>query len=110
MVTVPGEGKPRRQHPPMNLRDDALVKACGMVERIVEISKAVDPAMTCTIGYMEIEPGAVNVVPGCVRFPIELRCLRMESIRTAIAQFEAEVKQSGTTVKNFLLAGADDHG
>ena len=101
MVTVPGEAN-HAGSTPMNLRDDALVKACGMVERIVEISKVVDPAMTCTIGYMEIEPGAVNVVPGCVRFPIELRCLRMESIRTAIAQFEAEVKQSGTTVKNFL--------
>lgn len=101
MVTVPGEAN-HAGSTPMNLRNDALLKACTMIRRIVEISAEVDPAMTCTVGYVTVEPGAANVVPGCVKFPIELRCLCMDNIRTAISRFREEVRLSGTTVENFL--------
>ena len=49
---------------PMYLRDDALVKASRMIGRLVEIAGEQDPTMTCTIGKLDIEPGAVNVIPG----------------------------------------------
>ncbi len=73
-VTVPGTAN-HAGSTPMYLRDDALVKASRMIGRLVELAGEVNPSMTCTIGKMDIEPGAVNVIPGRVDLYVELRCM-----------------------------------
>lgn len=72
---------------PMRLRDDALVKASRMIVAAEELSLEIDPEMTCTTGTLQVLPGAVNVIAGRVTFPIELRCIRPQSIRAFESRF-----------------------
>ena len=105
MVTVQGEAN-HAGSTPMNLRDDALLKACKLIQGIVTISGEIDPAMTCTVGNVSVEPGAVNVVPGRVTFPIELRTLHTDHITKAIERFQSEFARMNMTVENFLWQDA----
>ncbi len=57
---------------PMDLRDDALVKAAERVLAIAETARGIDGAVA-TVGELEIEPGAVNVIPSRVRFSVDAR-------------------------------------
>ena len=100
-VTVPGEAN-HAGSTPMDLRDDALLRACRLIQGIVDISHQIEPSMTCTIGTMAVEPGAVNVVPGRVVFPIELRTLYTPHITEAIDRFRREFASEGMQVENFL--------
>lgn len=90
---------------PMSLRDDALVKAAPMITRMMEIVRDVNPEMTCTIGNIRVEPGAVNVIPGMAEFIVELRCMDTQDIKEAVHRFEAEFYSEDITVENFLWQG-----
>jgi acetylornithine deacetylase/succinyl-diaminopimelate desuccinylase-like protein len=57
---------------PMEGRADALVAAAAEVLRIRDVAAAIDGAVA-TVGYLEVEPGAVNVVPGRVRLVVDAR-------------------------------------
>jgi acetylornithine deacetylase/succinyl-diaminopimelate desuccinylase-like protein len=57
---------------PMDARDDALCKAAEYVLRVREAAAAIDGAVG-TVGVLEVEPGAVNVVPGSVRLTVDVR-------------------------------------
>ena len=57
---------------PMAMRDDALVKAAELMLRFRDEAAAVDGAVL-TVGRIEAEPGGVNVIPGRVRFSVDLR-------------------------------------
>ncbi len=99
MVTVRGEAN-HAGSTPMDLRDDALLHACRLITRMEAISREIDPQMTCTVGTLSVEPGAVNVVPGRVVFPIELRSIHMSHIDQAISRFRQEAE--GVEVEPFL--------
>jgi N-carbamoyl-L-amino-acid hydrolase len=60
---------------PMNRRKDALAAASKDVLAVREVVRAETGRQVGTVGYMKIEPGAVNVIPGRVEFPVELRDL-----------------------------------
>lgn len=87
---------------PMYLRDDALKKACQAILKMMDIVAEIDETMTCTIGKIDIEPGAVNVIPGLAEFPIELRCMNTQHITEAITRFEREFKDWDMEVKRFI--------
>lgn len=87
---------------PMNLRDDALVKAAPMITGMMDIARDINSDMTCTIGQIRVEPGAVNVIPGLAEFMIELRCMDTQDINKAIHRFESEFQSEGITIENFL--------
>ena len=57
---------------PMDVRDDALVRAAEEIVRIRDVARSIDGAVA-TVGRLEVEPGGVNVVPGRVRFTIDAR-------------------------------------
>jgi allantoate deiminase len=57
---------------PMDLRQDALAAAASMilaVERCAQGRREV----VATVGQLDVQPGAVNVIPGAVRFTIDIR-------------------------------------
>ena len=56
----------------MALRDDALVKAAELIVRLRNETAAIDEAVL-TVGQIEAEPGGVNVIPGRVRFSVDVR-------------------------------------
>ena len=57
---------------PMRLRRDALAAAAECVLAIERICSA-DPELVGTVGKIEALPGAINVIPGRVRFSIDVR-------------------------------------
>lgn len=69
---------------PMNLRQDALAAAAESVLAIESRAGSV-PELVGTVGKLETLPGAVNVIPGKVRFTIDIRSPR-DADRTAAVQ------------------------
>jgi len=57
---------------PMNLRADALTAAAEMV-LMIEARAAGEDDLVATVGRLIVEPNAVNVIPGEVRFAIDIR-------------------------------------
>jgi allantoate deiminase len=57
---------------PMELRDDALVKAAREIVRLEEEARRI-PEAVATVGRIEAEPGGVNVIPGRVRYSVDVR-------------------------------------
>jgi len=57
---------------PMALRRDALAAAAEMVLAVEREGRAMED-LVATVGQIEARPGAVNVVPGEVRFTLDLR-------------------------------------
>lgn len=71
MVTVTGEAG-HAGTVPMRLRRDALTAACEMVGAVEQLVIAAAEVVG-TVGQLEVEPGAVNVIPGVARFSIDIR-------------------------------------
>jgi len=57
----------------MALRKDALTAAAEAVLAVERIGRSGPPDLVATVGRMEVLPGAPNVVPGDVRFSIDVR-------------------------------------
>ena len=84
---------------PMDMRDDALLKASKVIleiNRIVKELNGVDGRMVGTVGQLDVKPGAINVIPGEVEFSIELRNMRKENTDKAIK-----------AIKNLEIAGLE---
>jgi allantoate deiminase len=57
---------------PMELRDDALVEAARSILRLEEEARRI-PDAVATVGWIEAEPGGINVIPGRVRYSVDVR-------------------------------------
>lgn len=77
---------------PMSLRQDALAAAAECVLAI-ERRCGAEPELVGTVGKLECLPGAVNVVPGKVRFTIDIRAprdpLRLAAVDDVLAAMKA---------------------
>ena len=58
---------------PMRLRRDALVAASKMVAEINALAYRYQPDGRATVGFMQVKPNSRNVIPGEVRFSVDLR-------------------------------------
>ena len=76
---------------PMDLRRDALAAAAEMMLAIEARARAEDE-LVATVGRLEVEPGAVNVIPGLARFSIDVRAPRDERRRRAVADIAAALE------------------
>ncbi len=65
---------------PMDQRRDALVAAARIIDAVYRIARATPGRQVATVGRLEVEPGAANVIPGRVTFTLEIRDLEMEKI------------------------------
>lgn len=72
---------------PMALRQDALAAAAEMV-LAVESRAAATPDLVATVGRIEAVPGAVNVIPGSVRFTLDIRSPEDAVRADALARLE----------------------
>ena len=73
---------------PMPLRRDALVAASQMVQAVENICKA-SPELVGTVGSFEVQPGAVNVIPGTVIFSMDVRAGQDSQRQQAVAEITA---------------------
>lgn len=101
---------------PMNRRKDALAAAAKDLLAVRDVVRAESGRQVGTVGYMKAEPGAPNVIPGRVEFPVELRDLdpatieRMwEHIQQRFAQTDKEegVETRCTVINDIAPALSD---
>jgi len=82
---------------PMLVRDDALVKAAGIITRVNEAIKSAGPDIVGTIGEIRVNPGAINIIPGEVEMALDLRSLKKEtlaSVKEAIGEIVNSVSKA----------------
>jgi acetylornithine deacetylase/succinyl-diaminopimelate desuccinylase-like protein len=71
---------------PMDARDDALVSAAERILRVRDAARAI-PGALATIGELDVEPGAGNVIPSRVRLSVDVRAPdgeRLDALVSAI--------------------------
>lgn len=87
---------------PMNARQDALLAAARFIIAVNEVATSFDGAQVATVGRINAEPGAPNVIPGKVTTSLEIRDLSlavMDKVFTAIEKKAAEISEaSGVTI------------
>jgi allantoate deiminase len=71
-VTVTGEAN-HAGTTPMNLRRDALAGVAQMIADVENAAINAGPPAVATVGRLSVTPDQINVVPGQVRFTVELR-------------------------------------
>ena len=69
---------------PMRDRDDALVAAAAAILSIREAALGVEGAVA-TVGELDVEPGAGNVIPGRVRLSVDVRAPDRERLDAVVA-------------------------
>ena len=74
---------------PMDARSDALTAAAEYVLRVREAASAIEGAVA-TVGQLEVEPGAVNVIPERVRLSIDARAPDQERLDRLVAELGLE--------------------
>ncbi len=73
---------------PMNRRQDAFAAAARAALAVREEVRAEPGRQVGTVGYVRLEPGARNIIPGRVEFPVELRDLDAAKVRRIWARIE----------------------
>lgn len=93
-VTVTGE-KNHAGTTPMVQRRDALVAASRLVVAVNETARSIEGGQVATVGRIEVDPGAPNVIPGSVRFTLEVRDLSMEGIQGVVDAVQGRADEIG---------------
>jgi hydantoinase/carbamoylase family amidase len=76
----------------MDNRKDALVAASHIVEKSFEAALQSGDHYVTTVGMMDIWPGAINIVPGRVSMPIEIRSTTTAELNVAKEWLLAEFR------------------
>jgi N-carbamoyl-L-amino-acid hydrolase len=90
---------------PMRLRRDALVAASKMVAEINALAYQYQPDGRATVGFMQVKPNSRNVIPGEVRFSVDLRHAddalleQMESDMRSLCERLARAGNTSATVE-----------
>jgi acetylornithine deacetylase/succinyl-diaminopimelate desuccinylase-like protein len=69
---------------PMDARSDALVAAAEYVLHVREVAAGIEGAVA-TVGQLELEPGAANVVPARARLTVDARAPDQERLDRLVA-------------------------
>jgi len=77
---------------PMRLRRDALAGAAEMVLAVERLARGTEE-LVATVGRLEVLPGAVNTIPGRVRFTIDLRSPEDGERTRVLADLEARLEE-----------------
>ncbi len=74
---------------PMDARSDALTAAAEYVLRVRDVAAGIDGAVA-TVGQLEVQPGAVNVVPERVQLSVDARAPDQERLDRLVAELGLE--------------------
>ena len=88
---------------PMDMRQDALLAAAHLIIAVNRIVTNESGRQVGTVGKIQCEPGAPNVIPGHVVMNVELRDLSGEKISLLIKKIKAEAEviaeKTGTKIR-----------
>jgi N-carbamoyl-L-amino-acid hydrolase len=79
---------------PMHLRRDALQVATTIMQETVAIANRYPPYGRGTVGMVQVFPNSRNVIPGQVKFSIDLRNVSDELLNTMHGEIEAFVERT----------------
>ncbi len=79
---------------PMGLRRDALQVATGIMQEVVQIANRYPPYGRGTVGMVQVFPNSRNVIPGQVKFSIDLRNVNDELLNTMHEEMLAFIKKT----------------
>ncbi|MBX9785540.1 MAG: Zn-dependent hydrolase [Chitinophagaceae bacterium] len=82
---------------PMNMRQDALLAASKFIIAVNEVINSVKGTQVGTVGKINVQPGAYNVIPGKVVLGLEIRDLNADKIEMLFAAIE---KRAATIAKD----------
>jgi allantoate deiminase len=95
---------------PMEGRQDALAAAAELVIEVERVARA-NTDLRATVGALAVEPGASNVVPGTVRFSIDIRHSRDQARTDAMAELLARANTIAERRRvAFSLTQVQHHG
>ncbi len=75
---------------PMPLRKDALLAASHMVQLVNRLALDHAPNARGTVGMLDVYPNSRNVIPGTVKFSIDLRADNDETLTAMVAALHAD--------------------
>jgi N-carbamoyl-L-amino-acid hydrolase len=87
---------------PMPERQDALVAASQLTIAVREAVTRVPGRQVGTVGHIEVQPNAPNVIPGVVRMTIELRDLSPEKLRGIADDIRQRAAAIASTTKTTI--------
>jgi hydantoinase/carbamoylase family amidase len=88
---------------PMRYRADPLVALAKVITGVDAIARNSGPSTVATVGRVECLPNAVNVIPGTVRFTIDLRSPEATTLAMCHEKIEKLVISSGASSFNFTF-------
>jgi len=77
---------------PMALRHDALTGAAECIVAIEELCRTDPGGLVGTVGYIHVNPGATNVIPGQVSFTMDIRAATDTHRRKAVADIVRRIE------------------
>jgi beta-ureidopropionase / N-carbamoyl-L-amino-acid hydrolase len=80
---------------PMDQRHDALLSAARFIERVNQVVTSVPGTQVGTVGWLKVEPGAYNVIPGKVVLGLEVRDLSEEKFLGLFHRIQNEAETLG---------------
>jgi len=80
---------------PMNQRHDALLSAARFIEKVNQVVTGIPGRQVGTVGWIRVQPGAYNVIPGKTVMGLELRDLDEKKIGEMFTRIRAESQQIG---------------
>ena len=82
---------------PMAARDDALAKAAEFVLRVRDAALGIEGTVA-TVGSVEVEPGAANVIPGGVRLTVDARAPDAERLDRLLVALRLDLEPRNAPV------------
>lgn len=80
---------------PMDQRHDALLAAAKFIEKVYQVVTGIPGRQVGTVGWIKVQPGAYNVIPGKVTLGLELRDLEEQKIKAMFGQLRTEANKIG---------------
>jgi len=80
---------------PMDQRHDALLSAARFIDRVNQIVTGVPGRQVGTVGWIKVQPGAYNVIPGKVTLGLELRDLDEKKFLSLFDQVRVAATEIG---------------
>lgn len=78
---------------PMSFRQDAMDGASAMIQSALQLARKKGDPLVATVGQMEVSPNSVNVIPGFVRFTLDVRHPENHVLTETFAELKAEFEE-----------------
>ncbi len=88
---------------PMAERQDALVAASHLTLAVRDVVTSRPGRQVGTVGKIEVEPNAPNVIPGVVRMTVELRDLSTATLASLAAEIRARAAQIAASTRTTIV-------